>query len=871
MEKKVVVSFLVLCSLFILLTSVSAWSVEITKLNNHSITIYYNTKVSSFSYQLVNASSTNILKMWYSLDGGISLKDLALPQDGQELYLPLSELDWSKENWNSWIVFANSSEGELKNFTLNFWVDSIPPVLNYITPSLNLAYTNRDSFNFQFLLNETNKGSYQNITFTPFRLKFYGPYDSMDHLVMSDLVNLSSVDVSLSEIKNVDFSNKGNSYEGNYTWAVFAKDVYPNGTQIRVVNLTGIILRDTIPPRYFNELSQQDKTYSPNKSYNFSINWEDYGSGIESIWINFNGTNYTSNGIFSISDLAAGNYFYSWHANDSAGNINSTEVLNYTIEKALTQCYLMGSSVEYPNLVNISASCNHEQGALTLYRDHLDVSFENSLQISLPFGTYYYSVNMSETSNYTAASENKTILVSKGRSEIALIINSSSSNFSGEFPQNISIQASLINGIGVINLTLDGVTLSDSSSTYSAFHNLKKGYYNLTAYYAGNQNYTESFNILWINISDTTPPAVNLISPLDSSALNYNSNNVIFSFNSTDISGIENCSLFLNGLLNQSGNETNFTIFNLGSGSYNWAISCKDSEGNIGYSNIRQFTILTNLSHGNNFSEYTNLSNTSNISEVIYFFVNNTHGMINWTEKIDFSSGFDWTNFIELSPAKIFIDSIGQPLLNRSARLYFYNINLTRPEVLRDGLSFCSSLSCYNYSNETLILSLDVDSFFEYTIREYIAPIVYSSVGSGGSGCSYNSSFNWNCSEWSICDNGVQIRSCLNFNNCGSTFGRPETQRSCILQQAIAESEFEVLDSDLIANEENNQFQGLTGAVIGLGRARSYIITFIVILLLSVFLGLVVYKRNKDLRKARFLASLNSSLNSDSQESFDYS
>ena len=93
---------------------------------------------------------------------------------------------------------------------------------------------------------------------------------------------------------------------------------------------------------------------------------------------------------------------------------------------------------------------------------------------------------------------------------------------------------------------------------------------------------------------DTTAPIVTLISPSDGYSTTETS--MTFSYNVTDSSGIANCSLILNGLLNQTNTsitkntEQNF-IKTLAVGNYNWSINCTDEAGNIGNSSHRSLSI----------------------------------------------------------------------------------------------------------------------------------------------------------------------------------------------------------------------------------------------------------------------------------------
>ena len=49
----------------------------------------------------------------------------------------------------------------------------------------------------------------------------------------------------------------------------------------------------------------------------------------------------------------------------------------------------------------------------------------------------------------------------------------------------------------------------------------------------------------------------------------------------------------------------------------------------------------------------------------------------------------------------------------------------------------------------------------------------------GGSSCSYNPNYDWNCEPWGACINQTQTRICRERNNCGSIYGRPNVVNNC--------------------------------------------------------------------------------------------
>ena len=44
---------------------------------------------------------------------------------------------------------------------------------------------------------------------------------------------------------------------------------------------------------------------------------------------------------------------------------------------------------------------------------------------------------------------------------------------------------------------------------------------------------------------------------------------------------------------------------------------------------------------------------------------------------------------------------------------------------------------------------------------------------------SYVCSENWQCSEWSDCENEIQTRTCTDLNSCGTSNGKPTTEQQC--------------------------------------------------------------------------------------------
>ncbi|MBN2422332.1 DUF2341 domain-containing protein, partial [Candidatus Woesearchaeota archaeon] len=95
--------------------------------------------------------------------------------------------------------------------------------------------------------------------------------------------------------------------------------------------------------------------------------------------------------------------------------------------------------------------------------------------------------------------------------------------------------------------------------------------------------------------TDNNLPIIELISPVNNAWLN--NPEVAFKFNVTDLgSGIENCSLILNGIIvNTSLNTIETVILNfsriLQNGTYNWSIECYDNSSNYNYNRSENRTV----------------------------------------------------------------------------------------------------------------------------------------------------------------------------------------------------------------------------------------------------------------------------------------
>ena len=143
------------------------------------------------------------------------------------------------------------------------------------------------------------------------------------------------------------------------------------------------------------------------------------------------------------------------------------------------------------------------------------------------------------------------------------------------------------------NLTLDGaVVASNINATNNTVVNVTVENIGTATHFwnvsciddAGNLNISETRNFT----VDDSPPVITLLRPTNNS---FNSSSIMmFYYRPFDnYTSISNCSLYLDGVLNQTNNTildnatNNFTVYGLNEARYEWTVNCTDFVGNEGF------------------------------------------------------------------------------------------------------------------------------------------------------------------------------------------------------------------------------------------------------------------------------------------------
>jgi Bacterial surface protein, Ig-like domain/Bacterial Ig domain len=601
------------------------------------------------------------------------------------------------EGYNDITFYINDSAGNENSTEItNVFVDGIAPVIDVLSLSESLIYTNGDNLDLIVSLDEANYVEY--VSGKPIYRKItYPNLLGEDNYFSLNSSNISDCSLTPSEPQ-----------EGNYTYLIKAKD------QFRETELTGTIIRDTTAPTI--------SIFSPTNNSNHSgivdikINSLDSLSGIENITLLVQYLNGTE--IYSDFNDSSETPTFSWNsytlqgtfnitatATDKAGNSNSTNtIINVdNVPPQIDILYPINSTVYNYNNILFNATADEE---ISLWIISLN---EDNESVTIPFsknlsdGNYNLTIYAKDTFGNTGLNNSVSFSVDTTAPELTLIGEDTITLEFGEdsYVEQNAMAFDLRQGGLNSSIIINNSNLNESQiGTYTIIYSVTDD--------VGNTAYVNRIVI----IQDTNAPNLVLIDLiLNNSHYAFDNNNLNFNYFSNDFSNYT-CEFYINDLVNQIG-IANYSLTNLESGKYKWSINCSDFYTNPISSETFYFTILPEINL-TGFDSATNLTSVSDISAVENFEVNHTNGNINYTELIDFSSGFDWTQYIQIGTNFIYVNSSGQSLLDKSANLTFYNLtygDLDDFKIYKDSSIYSEATA--DYSNGTLTFS--VTGFSNYT------------------------------------------------------------------------------------------------------------------------------------------------------------
>ena len=294
--------------------------------------------------------------------------------------------------------------------------------------------------------------------------------------------------------------------------------------------------------------------------------------------------------------------FHTWHVNctDSTNNAGGSEIFNFTKSTPpdvslvspddghwfnISSFYLYYLPFDDEGFLESALFIN---GALNQTNSSKVTSNENNnfSITNFPDGLYNWTIRATDVSGLnTTASPNRTFYVDTQSPGLVLNFPNQSANLS---TNNVTLNFTVFDNLDPeieCNLFLDGeIEYSGNSSNGTDVINYALvgdgvHYWNVTCIdEAGNYNYSET-----ITFSVEAPPNVTLISPNNSEYINTSS--TVFVYLPEDPIGFENCSLYIDGIFNDSvgsasitaNEQNNFTVSNIPEGYHNWTVECIDA------------------------------------------------------------------------------------------------------------------------------------------------------------------------------------------------------------------------------------------------------------------------------------------------------
>ncbi|MBW3015441.1 hypothetical protein KY330_03400 [Candidatus Woesearchaeota archaeon] len=548
-----------------------------------------STDLSGLGQMLVEIEYPNATKFNYSLTSGA----------GDSWYYEFVSTSLTPAGTYNVRIFAFDSNNNVNNSeTTSFDVNDVTyPVVTDPQPTTGTNYNQYETIDLNVTVTDETgiTNVYANITWDG------GLYE---------LVELT--DPNSDTLFTGSFSTT--TWPGQYNVTILANDTSGNLNDTQTTYFT---ISDISAPAYSNILEQPSSpvTYVPGQFYQFNSTWVDDAS-LADIILEFDGQNYSylageitkTGDVYNVTlvDLGVGVYDYRWFANDSAGNFNSTAPATYTINAVQTSCYLTlfpDSPVTYPQSVNASCVCDSGEATGRLWRNTTEITgTDMNLNVTLAASLYNFVCNVTDTGNYTSASNTSSYTVAKATGQVDLLLNGTSADFDINESEYVNITGLLVSGDGIIYLYENGTQINSGASPLINISNYSAGVYNLSVVYFPTQNYTADIVTHNINVAiDNINPVVTDL--LAAPATINQGDTVNVTLNATDLSGLgqmfveieyPNATKFNYSLTSGVGNNWYYEFVSSSStpaGTYDVRIFAFDSKGNVNNSETTTFDV----------------------------------------------------------------------------------------------------------------------------------------------------------------------------------------------------------------------------------------------------------------------------------------
>jgi hypothetical protein len=558
----------------------------------------------TFIYNVTDVIS-NISNCSITLDGVLNQTNYTVTENTNQSF-NITGINDGNHNWSITCTDGsdnfNNITSELRVFLIS--EDTEPPVINLVTPPDGIEIPDGSSIKFVY-----------NVTDVVSDVKNCS-------IIINNTINDTIEDPSETENENF-FVNDFN--DGFYIWSINCTDaaLVPNTGNSTTRNFT--VGSDQTPPDVTLE-APANNSLDTDGVINFQYNVNDFGSGILncSVFINdtINTTNSTpitegSSHTITIENITDG--VYSWLVSciddspqENIGN-SSFRIVNVTVDEEAPVVNLVAPSNESSDsdgnllfIYNVSDTLNGVSNC-SLYLDDVLIRFNDSITentnqtfnvTSLGDGTYTWYVNCTDNSDNANIGKSPFQLITIQNDPDppnVTIINPPDHTLETDGNRTFFYNVTdVLSGVASCSLIFNGnVQQSDTTITEGVLQNftetdLTDQQINWTIKCtdsSDNNNVGQGNETRNLTVTlDNAVPVVNLVSPANNTQNVIN--NVTFIFNVSDTVSIANCSIFINGTLNQTNTtivkdtRQNFTINNFDNVTILWSVACTDvSEG----------------------------------------------------------------------------------------------------------------------------------------------------------------------------------------------------------------------------------------------------------------------------------------------------
>ncbi len=635
----------------------------------------YNSVQTELNY---TATDDSLDTCWYSIDGGASNITITCGTNVTGLN--------SGEGSSTWTIYANDSIGQESSDSVTFFVDSITPLIQFVSPTtatgnfsqnfieanITASDTNLDTITI-YLYNSTGLVQTNTSTNSTFFVNFTGLPDETYSL--NATVNDTLNNVNQTETRTIILDTTNPTI--NYVAPTENSGVFRNQDYV-LINVTAVDNNlNTILIRLYNSTNDLINTTSTSTSPNF---------------INF-------------SSLSDGLYFYNATANDTFGNSIDLPTNDITLDTTNPLIdYTTGTPANGSVLsqdfvfVNVTLTeTNFQNITFRLYNstDLVNETTYTTKILNINFTglsdeTYEFNVTIFDKTSNSNSTITRTVILDTGSPQITILHPQNTSYDVVQTQLNYSVSDPTLDfcwyNTGGSNSTPDsscpnftGLTSSEGSNTWTVYANDS----------SGNENSSSvTFTV------DLTSPNIDFVFPTEGNGSSLTRNYIQVNVTASDsLTGLDTITIRLynsTSLVNETSNVTspffvNFT--NLPDETYFFNATANDTVGNENNTLTRTATIDTGpptisyVSPTENSGALKNqnyvlvnvTASDPNLDTILIRLYNSTNDLINSTST---STSPNFINFSGLSDGLYFYNATANDTIGNSADLATRNITL---------------------------------------------------------------------------------------------------------------------------------------------------------------------------------------------------